>query len=167
MQMLALVLPDPGTEDPFAVFGAGLTGMDNDGGFVTSSRTVRFLSFLTWRRNGFAVTRTALLARAGRLWRSLAVVPHERTQSMALHQGPLARRMKVADLQLHTTTGPVRPVVYQMDIATARQLFDEQSARAAAARRQSLPERWLEPRPGPEPEQQPAEPAGQEQDGHH
>ncbi|WP_264794896.1 PH domain-containing protein [Arthrobacter mangrovi] len=147
MQMLALVLPDPGTEDPFGVFGAGLAGKDNDGGFVTSPRRVRWLSFLTWRRNGFAVTRTALLARSGRLWRSLAVVPHERTQSMALHQGPLARLLKVADLQLHTTMGPVRPVVYQMDIATARRLFDEQAARAAAARRHSLPERWLEHQP--------------------
>jgi putative membrane protein len=169
MQMLALVLPDPGTEDPFGVFGAGLAGKDNDGGFVTSPRRARWLSFLTWRRNGFAVTRTALLARSGRLWRSLAVVPHERTQSMALHQGPLARRLRVADLQLHTTMGPVRPVVYQMDIATARRLFDEQAARAAAARRHSLPERWLEHQPEypGQPDQQAVGLAGQEQDEQH
>lgn len=172
MQMLALVLPDPGTDDPFGVFGAGLAGKDNDGGFVTSPRRVRWLSFLTWRRNGFAVTRTALLARSGRLWRNLAVVPHERTQSMALHQGPLARRLQVADLQLHTTMGPVRPVVYQMDIGTAKRLFDEQAARAAAARRHSLPERWLEHQQDRAAQQlpaqqQPAETAGQEQDGQH
>jgi putative membrane protein len=116
---------------------------------------VRWLSWLTWRRNGFAVTGTALLARSGRLWRSLAVVPHERTQSIALHQGPLARRLHVADLRLHTTAGPVTPVVYQVDADTARRLFDEQAARAAAARRRSLPERWLEARPGSTPEPQP------------
>ncbi|TJY70112.1 hypothetical protein E4J89_08010 [Arthrobacter sp. CAU 1506] len=193
MQMLALVLPDPGTEDPFTVFAAGLDGIadteQNDGGasddgFVTSPRRVRWLSWLTWRRNGFAVTGTALLARGGRLWRSLAVVPHERTQSIALHQGPLARRLRVADLRLHTTTGPVTPVVYQIDADTARRLFDEQASRAAAARRRSLPERWLEARseatpdalsgPGSEPAtgrpagHQPQQEAQQpQQDGHH
>ncbi|MEV7649178.1 PH domain-containing protein [Arthrobacter sp. NPDC089319] len=186
MQMLALVLPDPGTEDPFTVFTAGLDGIAatdhndggaSDGGFVTSPRRVRWLSWLTWRRNGFAVTGTALLARSGRLWRSLAVVPHERTQSIALHQGPLARRLHVADLRLHTTTGPVTPVVYQIDADTARRLFDEQASRAAAARRRSLPERWLEARPestpepssGPEPGAASGHPDGQyapqQQDG--
>jgi putative membrane protein len=153
MQMLALVLPDPGTEDPFGVFTAGLVGQNNDGGFVTSPARVRWLSFLTWRRNGFAVTETALLARSGRFVRSLAVVPHERTQSMALHQGPVARKLRVADLQLQTTVGPVSPVVYQMDIEVARRLFNEQSARAAAARRHSVPERWLERRQESVPEQ--------------
>ncbi|HXF03666.1 MAG TPA: PH domain-containing protein [Arthrobacter sp.] len=171
MQMLALVLPDPGTEDPFTVFTAGLDGIAapkqhdgdaSDGCFVTSPRRVRWLSWLTWRRNGFAVTGTALLARSGRLWRSLAVVPHERTQSIALHQGPLARRLRVADLRLHTTTGPVTPVVYQIDADTARRLFDEQAARAAAARRRSLPERWLEARPEPMPEPGPEPSSGLE-----
>lgn len=178
MQMLALVLPDPGTEDPFTVFAAGLDGIAgteqndggaSDGGFVTSPRRVRWLSWLTWRRNGFAVTGTALLARSGRLWRSLAVVPHERTQSIALHQGPLARRLRVADLRLHTTTGPVTPVVYQIDADTARRLFDEQASRAAAARRRSLPERWLEARSEatPDPQSGPGpEPATGRPDGH-
>jgi putative membrane protein len=183
MQMLALVLPDPGTEDPFGVFTAGLVGQNNagkgaadsnpepnnDGGFLTSPPRVRWLSFLTWRRNGFAVTDTALLARSGRFVRNLAVVPHERTQSMALHQGPVARKLRVADLQLHTTVGPVSPVVYQMDIDVARRLFNEQSARAAAARRHSVPERWLERRQETVPEQEEAdrpasatEPAGRD-----
>jgi putative membrane protein len=42
----------------------------------------------------------------------------------------------------------VDPRVRQMDAAAARLLFDEQAARAAAARRIAGPERWLEPRPG-------------------
>ncbi|MFD1214929.1 PH domain-containing protein, partial [Arthrobacter sp. GCM10027362] len=109
MQMLALVLPDPGTPDPQAVFAAGLDGSGAAGGFLTSPRRVRWLSPLSWRRNGYAATGTALLMRSGALWRELAVVPHERTQSIALHQGPLARRLRVADLRLHTTVGPVDP----------------------------------------------------------
>lgn len=143
MNMLALVLPDPGTENPAAVFGAGLMGIDSDGGFVTTPRRARFLAPLGWRRNGFAATGTALLIRSGRWWRDLVVVPHQRTQSMALHQGPLARRFRVADLMLHTTAGPVTPRLTQAGVDEALVLFDEQSARARLARKRQTTEQWL------------------------
>jgi len=141
--MLALVLPDPGTAQPAAVFGAGLTGLDSDGGFVTTPRRARILAPLGWRRNGFAATDTALLIRSGRWWRELVVVPHQRTQSMALHQGPLARRFRVADLVLHTTAGPVAPRLTQAGVDEARALFNEQSARARLARKRQTTEQWL------------------------
>ncbi|WP_425341149.1 PH domain-containing protein [Arthrobacter oryzae] len=165
MRMLSLVLPDPGTPDPARVFAAGLTGLapaggsnaggspapaaggpvagDPDGGFVTSPRRVRLLAPLGRRRNGFAATDTALLIRSGRLWRELVVVPHQRTQSMALHQGPLARRFRVADLVLHTTAGPVSPRVIQAGLDEARALFDAQAARAREARKRQTSEQWL------------------------
>ncbi|WP_411709882.1 PH domain-containing protein [Arthrobacter sp. B10-11] len=157
MRMLSLVLPDPGTPDPARVFAAGLTGLARaggtyagepgaegpDGGFVTSPRRVRLLAPLGWRRNGFAATGTALLIRSGRLWRELVVVPHQRTQSMALHQGPLARRFRVADLVLHTTAGPVSPRVIQAGLDEARALFDAQAARAREARKRQTSEQWL------------------------
>lgn len=167
MRMLALVLPDPGTADPARVFGAGLSGLAPggavskggvpagegpaagsstgapDGGFVTSPQRVRLLAPMGWRRNGFAATDTALLIRSGRLWRELVVVPHQRTQSMALHQGPLARRFRVADLVLHTTAGPVSPRVIQAGLDEARALFDAQAARAREARKRQTSEQWL------------------------
>ncbi|GAA1336414.1 PH domain-containing protein [Arthrobacter roseus] len=144
MELLALVLPDPGTEDPMGLFHAGLEGKNDDGGFTTSPRRVRWISPLTWRRNGFVVTRTALVARSGAFWRYLAVVPHERTQSMALERGPLSRRFHAMDLVLHTTPGPVALRVRQMDNRTAVELFDLQSARAAEARKHSIGDRWRE-----------------------
>jgi putative membrane protein len=104
---------------------------------------VRLLAPLGWRRNGFAATDTALLIRSGRLWRELVVVPHQRTQSMALHQGPLARRFRVADLVLHTTAGPVSPRVIQAGLDEARALFDAQAARAREARKRQTSEQWL------------------------
>nr|WP_307048609.1 PH domain-containing protein [Arthrobacter oryzae] len=172
MRMLSLVLPDPGTPDPARVFTAGLTGLapargtspggtpaagassggtpaagassgEPDGGFVTSPRRVRLLAPLGWRRNGFTATDTALLIRSGRLWRELVVVPHQRTQSMALHQGPLARRFRVADLVLHTTSGPVSPRLIQSGLDEARALFDAQAARAREARKRQTSEQWL------------------------
>lgn len=170
--MLSLVLPDPGTPDPARVFTAGLTGLagtgrshgpgarpavpgaPDDGGFVTTPRRARLLAPLGWRRNGFAATETALLLRSGRWWRQLVLVPHQRTQSIALQQGPVARRFRVADLVLHTTAGPVVPRLIQAGLDEARDLLNAQAARARTARRRQTSEHWRagtnHPGPGPE-----------------
>ncbi len=156
--MLALVLPDPGTPEPVRVFSAGLGGLSarqgsgasgapaaDDGGFVTTPRRARLLAPLGWRRNGFAATDTALLIRSGRWWRHLVLVPHQRTQSIALQQGPLARRFRVADLVLHTTAGPVSPRLIQAGLDEGRALLDAQASRARSARRRQTSEHWLAP----------------------
>ena len=143
LRMLALVLPDAGTADPVAAFTAGMSGSGSDAGFTVSPRRARWISPLSRRRNGYLVTETAVLSRHGFLWRSLEVVPHSRTQSLALEQGPVARRLDLADLALHSTPGPVSPRITQIDAGTARQLLDEQAQRARTARRRDLPEQWL------------------------
>ena len=168
LAMLSLVLPDPGTEQPETVFAAGVEGRDSDGGFVTTPRRARLLAPLAWRRNGFAATATALLIRSGRWWRELVVVPHQRTQSMAVHQGPLARRFRVADLVLHTTAGPVSPRLIQAGLDEALQLFDEQSARARLARKRQTTEQWLRevaPAADPAPQAGPAARTHDQQEG--
>jgi putative membrane protein len=171
LTMLSLVLPDPGTPDPVRIFTAGVNGLapaasakgaagvpagepadaagaagsgTDDGGFVTTPRRARLLAPLGWRRNGFKSTDTALLIRSGRWWRHLVVVPHQRTQSMALEQGPLARRFRVADLVLHTTAGPVTPRLIQAGLDEGRALLDAQAARARAARKRQTSEHWLD-----------------------
>ncbi len=152
LTMLSLVLPDPGTTDPVRVFTAGVNGLApasgtapaDDGGFVTTPRRARLLAPLGWRRNGYTATDTALLIRSGRWLRHLVLVPHQRTQSMALEQGPLARRFGVADLVLHTTAGPVAPRLIQAGLEDGRALFEAQSARARAARKRQTSEHWLE-----------------------
>ncbi|WP_349627383.1 PH domain-containing protein [Arthrobacter sp. C9C5] len=157
--MLSLVLPDPGTPDPARVFIAGLNGLapaggpgrsaapaaPDDGGFVTTPRRARLLAPLGWRRNGFTATDTALLIRSGRWWRHLVLVPHQRTQSIALQQGPLARRFRVADLVLHTTAGPIAPRLIQAGLDEGRALLDAQAARARTARKRQTSEHWLDP----------------------
>ncbi|MFF2840970.1 PH domain-containing protein [Paenarthrobacter sp. NPDC057981] len=150
LRMLSLVLPDPGVEQPEEVFIAGLEGLaprsgsvPRSDGFVTTPRRAWLLAPLGWRRNGFLATGTALLIRSGRWWRTLVVVPHQRTQSMALQQGPLARRFGVADLVLHTTAGPVMPRVFQAGVPQAVELFDQQAARAREARKRQTSEQWL------------------------
>jgi putative membrane protein len=141
LQVLELLVPDPGTPDPVSVFTAGLAGKDTDGGFQPSPRRAGWLDPLAWRRNGYRSTATALLCRHGFIFRSLQVVPHERTQSLGLFQGPLMRRLRLVDFVLHSTPGPVRPVVHHMDLVQARQLFLAQASRAADARRMAQPDR--------------------------
>ena len=147
--ILALVLPEPGTDRPLDVFTAGITGRDSAHGFTTTPRRARWIAPLAWRRNGFTITDTALLVRSGALWRVLSVVPHERTQSMALEQGPLRRRFDTADLVLHSTAGPVHPRVRKIDAPTVRRLFLEQAARAREARRRDRTARWNRPAASP------------------
>ena len=142
---LWLVLPDLGTADARALLDAALSGSGDGAGFVTSPQQAGWLDPLTWRRNGFALTDRALLVRRGRLVRSLVVVPHERTQSLALHQGPLQRRLKLVSFSLHSTPGPVRAAVPHLREDVAAALLRDQAGRARAARASAGPERWMTP----------------------
>lgn len=143
LAVLSVVLPTPGVEAPREFFAAAMNGSGTEAGFVVSPRRIRPLSPLAFKRQGYALTDTALVARNGALHRTVAIVPHARTQGLTLRQGPLARRFGVVDLALATIAGPVVAVVHQLDIAAGRELFLEQADRAAAARRQTDSNHWL------------------------
>jgi len=143
---LWLVLPDLGTDDPRALVQAGLTGTEQEFGFLTAPRRARWLDPIAWRRTGVTVTDRALLIRRGRLTRSLIVVPHERTQSLGMRQGPLERRLGLADFRLHSTPGPVTPAVAHLDAGDAARLIEDQAVRARTARAGAGPEQWMSAR---------------------
>jgi putative membrane protein len=145
MAVLALVFPDPGVDNPIDVFAAGLRGPGNRHGFVHSPRSARWIDPLAWRYNAYRATTTALLCRHGVVFRRLEVVPHERTQSLSLRQGPLMAALGLVDFELHSTAGPVKPLVHHVALDAGRRLFDEQAARAATARRIHSSEHWLAP----------------------
>jgi putative membrane protein len=62
------------------------------------------------------------------------IVPHAKTQSVRLGQGPLQRRLGLADVYLDITRGPVTPIAHQLDAAAARELTLSQLDRARLAR---------------------------------
>ena len=62
------------------------------------------------------------------------IVPHAKTQSVRIEQGPLQRRLRLADVHVHTPRGPVNAVAHQLDEQTARELALSQLDRARAAR---------------------------------
>ena len=147
LRVVRLVLADLGVPDAAGTVADGLTGSTAERGWTVSPPTARWVDPVAWRRNGFLVTATALLIRRGRLLRQLDVVPHERTQSLGLTQGPLQRRLGLASVAAHTTAGPVSPAVAHLDQAVALRLLIEQAGRARRARAVAGPERWMERAP--------------------
>lgn len=144
--VLWFVFPDLGVaeqESPGAVIDAAMTGSGNGHGFLTSPRVARWLDWFSWRRNGFRATRTALLIRQGFVERSLVLVPHARTQSLGVTQGPLQRWMGLASFALHSTPGQVSPEVRHLAVPVAERLLTEQAGWARRARAAAGPERWM------------------------
>lgn len=145
--ILALAIPDIGTNRPIELIQAGQIGMGADEGYVTSPDRAKYVNPLVWRRAGFAVTGTVIVFRSGRITRWISLVPHARTQSMGLTQGPLARWMNLITFNLHSTPGPVWTSLNAMDRQVAEQLLVDQSHRAKVARDQAGPEQWMRKAP--------------------
>ncbi len=143
MRVLSVVAPDPGVEDAPEVIRAGITRSGDGQGFTPSPRRVWWLDPLTWQRNAYRSTDTMVLLRSGRLERYLVLMPHERIQSIGLHQGPLERRLRVATLRFHSTAGPVVPSLPHADADVAVRLFHEEADIAAVSRRMRDRNQWM------------------------
>lgn len=142
--LLYLVLPDLGVEDPLGVISTSLLGSGDDDGFATSPRRARWVDPLVWRRTGYLATPSAIVIRRGRLHRRTIIVPNARIQSLGIAQGPIARRLALADVALHTTPGTIAPVVPHLDVTVASQFMANASHLARRSRVSAGPERWME-----------------------
>jgi putative membrane protein len=136
-KVLELVLPglDAG------VLLDGLTARGDDG-FTNSPRRARVIRWFSWRRNGFAILPGAILFRRGAIWRSLVVVPSARMQSVALHQGPLLRSLRLAGLRLHTVAGPVVAHLGAVDADAAVRAFGDIAESAVRSAGADTSHRW-------------------------
>ncbi|MGI9084272.1 MAG: PH domain-containing protein [Aeromicrobium sp.] len=87
-----------------------------------------------WRYRWVGIDDVAFVARTGWLERTTDVVPHARTQSVELRQGPWQRRLGVATVEVHTPKGPVDADGRNLDAADARRIAFDQLSRARLAR---------------------------------
>ena len=87
-----------------------------------------------WRFRWVAADDVAFVARSGWLERTTDVVPHARTQSVELRQGPWQRRLGLASVEVHTPKGPVDADGPNLDAADAQQVAFTQLALARKAR---------------------------------
>ncbi|MEP6843942.1 MAG: PH domain-containing protein, partial [Pseudolysinimonas sp.] len=138
-QVLELVLPHILGDGSRALLEAGLARARTDDGYTGSPRRAMVFRWFSWRRNGFALEPEGVLLRRGAIWRSLVVVPTARMQSVSLRQGPLLRMLRLADVHVHTVSGPIRATLDDLDADAAARFFRDVAASGiAAARRESV-----------------------------
>lgn len=140
---LWLVMPDLGVPDVRSVIDGALQGTGADGGFLPSPRSARWLDPISWRRNGLLVTDRGIILRGGRLSRWVSIIPHARTQSLAIRRGPLQRALGLNSFQVAGVMGPVRLQVSHLDPGDVLTSLDTAATLALRARNQESTEEWL------------------------
>jgi putative membrane protein len=141
-RVLALLHPALGDGDAAGLLSVGLESRGGDDGFVNAPRRARWLRPFSWRRTGFTLTGSAIVFRQGVIWRSLTIVPQARLQSVALVQGPLRRRLRLAGVHAHTVGGPVLSRLEVIDADTALTLFGDLTAAAVTSGEADTTHRW-------------------------
>lgn len=87
-----------------------------------------------WRYRGAGADHDNYVSRTGWIQRTTNVVPHHKTQSVALRQGPLQRLRRVASIEVHSPKGPVDAGCRHLDAGAARTMAFAQLDRARIAR---------------------------------
>ncbi|MGL5912242.1 MAG: PH domain-containing protein, partial [Phycicoccus sp.] len=116
-----------------------LSGAGGEPGWVGSPPRARWLGPLAWPRIGYTLGSRTIVIRSGVFTRRAVLVPHARVQSLALSQGPLERRLHIANAIVVSTPGPVTARVPNLDQAEAERFLVEVAALAREARRPHSP----------------------------
>lgn len=141
--MLLPVAPEPLAR---AVLAQVLPGVDPLAVALTPvPRSARWVAPLQRRRLAAGADDRAFVARHGWLVPTWDVVPHARTQSVRLTQGPWQRRLGLASMHVDSTPGPVRITAAHQRAGTLRGVVEQQVARARDARAAGPRDRWLSP----------------------
>ncbi|HZL75275.1 MAG TPA: PH domain-containing protein, partial [Propionibacteriaceae bacterium] len=131
----SVLLPVATLDEVELAIGRVLPGFDLDDIELHPSpsraRWVRWFDFWTLR---YGWDDRTLITEEGWFTHVRDVVPHAKTQSVRIEQGPLQRLLRLADVHVHTPRGPVNAVAHQLEEHTARELALSQLDRARAAR---------------------------------
>lgn len=84
------------------------------------------------RAIGYAERDDDLLIRKGVMFRSLVVVPYGRMQYVDVQAGPLARKFRIAQVQLHTASPATDASIDGLEPAEAERLRDRLASRGEA-----------------------------------
>jgi putative membrane protein len=91
---------------------------------------------------GVAATDSLLVTSRGWVVPKVDVVPHARTQSVRVTQGPWQRLLGLASVHVDSTPGPIRITALHRSAAEAREIADAQADRARRARYESSRATW-------------------------
>ena len=118
-----------------AVIAELLPGADPRMGDRTyASPRSRWFAPIGYRYRWVAANERTFVASEGWIQRTTSIVPHHKTQSVELSQGPLQRRLGVATVEVHSPKGPVDADGRHLPAGLARATMLAQLERARVAR---------------------------------
>ncbi|TWD79852.1 putative membrane protein [Kribbella amoyensis] len=95
----------------------------------------KWLRPIGWRYLAYGADEQVLVTTRGWISRRTSIVLHHKTQSVRVQQGPLQRRLGLANVHVDTPQGPTDAVALHRDLGDAAELLEAQTARAREARR--------------------------------
>lgn len=140
-RVLALALPEIAANGE-VLFRQGMDGPQPGDPFTNTPARARVLRPFSWKRNGFLLLPQALLMRRGVIWRSLAIFPLARAQSITVRQGPLRRALRVGTIAVNCIPGQVSNDLGAVDRDALLALFTDAEHAALAAVRADRSHRW-------------------------
>jgi putative membrane protein len=143
-QSSSLLLPVAPRAEVLRLVGLVLPGVDVEALPLHGvPRRARWLEPFAWRFLGLGTDEHVVVARRGRLHRETDVMLHARVQSVRWRQGPLQRRLGLADVHVDSTPGPVHLSASHRDAGEALRMVQAEIELARAARARATPERWM------------------------
>lgn len=137
-----LLLPIGSREQVDAVLEAVWPGLRLDAiNYIHSPSRAKLLDPLAYSWNAFGLDESVVVTRRGWLTRHQSIIPHARLQSVGVHQGPIERRLRLANVTFHTTGLLHQHAVIHMSSDLARSLVYEEMDRAMASRGEELMKR--------------------------
>ncbi len=109
----------------------------------SAPRRARWRAPVQWSVLAAGWTSTMFATRRGRITRHLSLIPHSRTQSVRLQQGPWQRWLNLATVSVDSTPGPVRIAALHQSVDEALLLATEQARRAGIERFRGPAARWI------------------------
>ena len=93
------------------------------------TRRSRLFAPIGWRFRWIEARTDVVVSQIGWIERTTCLVPHHKSQSVELRQGPLQRWRGVATVEVHTPPGPVDVDGDHLDAGAARRFWEEQLTR--------------------------------------
>lgn len=138
-----LITPVAPRDEAIALVHRILPGLDLESlDWQSAPARARRRSPIQWRQLAVAWDPLVLATRRGRVTRRLAVIPHARTQSVRVTQGPWERALDLASLHVDTTPGPVKVTAPHLDASMAWQVAEQQATRAGQGRGTDTSTHW-------------------------
>ncbi|MFG1909251.1 PH domain-containing protein [Kribbella sp. NPDC048928] len=109
----------------------------------------KWLRPIGWRYLAYGVDEQVMVTTRGWVSRRTSIVLHHKTQSVRLEQGPIQRRLGLADVHVDTPLGPTDAVALHQDQVLAAALVQAQADRARAARLSASAPAAVQTQPNP------------------